>query len=56
MRISSVQQEYWSGLLFPSLGHVPNPRIEPMPLLSPALEGGFFITEPTDKRGSPLGL
>ena len=37
------RQEYWSGLPFPSLVHLPNPRIKPM---SPALAGGFFIAEP----------
>ena len=29
------RQEYWSVLLFPSLGDLPNPRMEPM---SPALQ------------------
>ena len=23
------RQEYWSGLSFPSLGHIPNPGIKP---------------------------
>ena len=26
------RQEYWSGLSFPPLGHLPNPKIEPMSL------------------------
>ena len=30
-----ARQEYWSGLLFPSLGDLPNPGIE---LTSPALQ------------------
>ena len=30
------RQEYWSGLLFPSLGDLPDPGIEPV---SPALAG-----------------
>ena len=38
------QQEYWSGLLFPSPGDLPDPRIESM---SPALAGGFFTTGAT---------
>jgi len=38
-----VRQEYWSGLPFPSPGDLPNPGIKPA---SPALEGGFFTTEP----------
>ena len=40
------RQEYWSGLPFSSPGDPPDPRIEP---LSPALAGGFFITEPPGK-------
>ena len=31
------RQEYWSGLLCPLPGDLPNPRIEPMSLKSPAL-------------------
>ena len=37
------RQGYWSGLLFPSPGDLPNPRIE---LVSPAFAGGFFTIEP----------
>ena len=37
------RQEYWSRLPFASPGDLPDPGIEPM---SPALEGGFFTTEP----------
>ena len=40
------QQEYWSGLQFPSLGDLPNPGIKPV---SPILAGRFFITEPPGK-------
>ena len=40
------RQEYWSGLLFPPPGNLPNPDIEPMSPVSPVLAGGFFITEP----------
>ena len=36
------RQEYWSGLPFPTLGDLPNPGIEPMSLMSPALTSGFF--------------
>ena len=39
------QQEYWSGLPFPSPGHLPNPGIEPAP---PALAGRLFTPEPPD--------
>ena len=38
------RQEYWSGLPFPPPGHLPNPGIEPMSLMSPALAGRFFTT------------
>ena len=37
------RQEYWSELLFPSPGGLPNPGIEPS---SPALAGRSFTTEP----------
>ena len=36
--------EYWSGLLCPPPGDLPDPGIEPMSLMSPALAGGFFTT------------
>ena len=36
------RQEYWSRLLFPSPGDLPDPGIKPA---SPALAGGFFTTE-----------
>ena len=38
--------KYWSGLLFPPLGHLPDSRSEPTSLPSPALADGFFTTEP----------
>ena len=38
------RQAYWSGLSFPTSGHLPNPGIEPV---SPALAGGFFTTSTT---------
>ena len=38
------RQEYWSGLLCPPPGHLPNLGIEPASLMSPALAGGFFTT------------
>ena len=44
-----VRQEYWGGLLFPSSGDLLDPGIEPMSLVSPALAGGFFTTEPPGK-------
>ena len=39
------RQEYWSGLPFPSPGDLLNPGVELMPLVSPAIAGGFFTTE-----------
>ena len=41
--MGSARQEYSSGLPFPSPGDLLNPWIE---LVSPALAGGFFTTEP----------
>ena len=38
------RQEYWSGLPFPPLEHLPNPEIKPTSLVSPALAGRFFTT------------
>ena len=38
------RQAYWSGLPCPPPGDVPNPGIEPVSLMSPALAGGFFTT------------
>ena len=39
--------EYWSGLLFPPPGDLPDPRrIESMSSMSSALVGRFFMTEP----------
>ena len=36
------KQEYWSGLSLPTPGDLPDPKIKPMSLESPALAGGFF--------------
>ena len=41
------RQEYWSGLLCPTPGDLPNPGIEPE---SPALTRGFFTDEPPGKH------
>ena len=38
------RQEYWSGLPFPLPGDLPDPGIELVSLMSPALAGGFFTT------------
>ena len=46
------RQEYWSGLLFPSPGDLPDPGTEPT---SPALADRFFTTEPPGKPGIDVG-
>ena len=43
------RQEYWSRLPFPPPGDLPDPGNEPKSLVSPALPGGFFTTEPPGK-------
>ena len=37
-------QGYWSGLPFPPPEDLPDPRMEPVSLTSPALAGGSFTT------------
>ena len=46
MSVGFSRQEYWSGLPFPSPGHLPNPGIK---RACPALVSGFFTTEPARK-------
>ena len=43
------RQEYWIRLPFPPPGDLPNPEIEPVSLVSPALAGGFFTSVPPGK-------
>ena len=43
------RQEYWSGLAFCTLGDLPDLKIEPVSLMSPALAGKFFTTAPRTK-------
>ena len=40
------RQQYWSGLLFPSTGDLPNPGIKPR---SPTLQENSLMTEPPGK-------
>ena len=40
------QQEYWSGLPFPTPGDLPDPGIKPTSAASLTLAGGFFTTGP----------
>ena len=46
LSVEFSRQEYWSGLPFPSPGHLLDPGIE---LVSPALAGRFFTTAPSGK-------
>ena len=41
------RQEHWSGLPFLTLGHLPNPGIEPESFESPALADGLLTIVPT---------
>ena len=52
------KQEYQSGLPYPPPGDLPDPGIEPVSLMSPALAGGFFTTCTPGKieLSSPLFL
>ena len=50
MRFS--RQEYWSELLFPTPGDLPDPGIKPGSVRSPALAGRFFL--PLAPPGKPL--
>ena len=47
------RQEYWSRLPCTPPGNLPDPGIE---LTSPALEGGFFTTEPPGEAPTPSPL
>ena len=38
-------QEYWSGLPFPPPGDLPDPGIDPVSPVAPALAGRLFTTE-----------
>ena len=42
-----LQARYWSGVPRPPPGGLPDPRITPTSLMSPALAGGFFTTGAT---------
>ena len=44
------RQEYWSGLRCPPPGDLPNPGVEPVFLMSPALADGFFTTSASGRR------
>ena len=42
-----LQARYWSGLPCPPPGNLPDPGIEPVSLVSPALVDEFFTTSAT---------
>ena len=44
------RQEYWSGLLYPLSGDIPESEIEPESLVSPELAGEFFTINTTWER------
>ena len=48
------RQEYWSGLPCPLPEDIPDSRIEPVSLISPALAGGFFTTSATWEAYTPV--
>ena len=47
--IGFPREEYWSGLPFPSPGHLPNPGIEPR---SPAVQADSLLSEPPGKNNN----
>ena len=49
LSIRFSRQEYWSGLPCPPPGDLPDPGMEPVSLMSPALAGGFFTTSATSE-------
>ena len=50
------RQEYWSGLPCPPPGDLPDPRVEPTSLMSPALTGEIFTTGTTGDAPCRLNL
>ena len=47
-------QIYWSGLLIPPPGDLPDPKMEPTSLVSPTLAGGFSTTSITWKANHSI--
>ena len=48
------RQEYWSRLPFSASGDVPDPGVKPTFLVSPALAGELFTTEPPGKTSGRI--
>ena len=49
LSVGFCRQEYWSGLLFPPPGDLPDPGIKLLSLMSPALADRLFTTIPPGK-------
>ena len=49
MSMAFSRQKYWGSLPFSPPGDLPNRRVEPTSLLSPAAAGRFFTTELPEK-------
>ena len=49
LSVGFSRQEYQSGFPFPSPRDLPHSGTEPVSLMSPALAGGSFTTEPAGK-------
>ena len=47
LSMGTLQARDYSGLPCPPLGDLPDPGIEPLSLMSPALAGRFFTTRAT---------
>ena len=50
------RQEHWSGLPCPPPGDLPDPGIEPVSLMSPALTGGLCTTGTTWEALNIVGI
>ena len=50
LSVGFSRQEYWSGLPLPSLGDLPDPGIEPVSLMSPALQADSLQSEPPGNK------
>ena len=49
LSVGFPREECWSGVPSPTPGDLPDPGMEPVSLVSPALAGGSFTTEPSGK-------
>ena len=53
LSVGFSKQEYWSGLLCPSPGDLPNPGIEPATLTSPHWQAGSLQLAPPGQSQIP---